>query len=164
MKNNQAIIKTAKLAIFWVAVLASIVLIFGNTGWYHLFNDDAYEMGWRLSCMANQMLIHTALVEYQKEYNALPDDLTVLAEKEYIDEKMLFCPNVSKLKDPENKKEYAYLYYPENFGDKEKILISENIHNHFGPPLRLKNRQPIVNQIMGDGTRNEKILDPEIFK
>ena len=118
-----------------------------------------------MGCASNQQIIYWQLVEFQNDNNKLPDDLKVLVEKGYITEDKLYCPNVRRLKDRDGKRsEYAYFYYPENFGDKDKVLISENIHNHYGQGLRLIYCQPVVNEVMGDGSWNRKTLDVEIFK
>lgn len=123
------------------------------------FSDDSLEIARRLQCEVNQLHIYKAIEEYYNSFDRLPHELRTLYEEGYLVERDLYCPNKPRrlfLQKPSPKVKYEY--YPENFGDPNLPLISEPITNHWGEGIRLKRLTPVVNQIMGDGTRNRKTI------
>ncbi|MGB2807096.1 MAG: DUF1559 domain-containing protein [Sedimentisphaerales bacterium] len=109
--------------------------------------DDALEHARRLVCQNNQKSIYSALLQYHKKNETLPPDLKTLIQNKYIREKDVYCPS-----NPDSPNIQAYEYYPDNFGDPNLPLISENVDNHSGRGLRLKRHRPAIIQTMGDGT------------
>lgn len=127
-----------------IVLAGGIILLLGP---YYYHQDDALEHARRLVCQNNQKSIYSALLQYRKKNATTPSDLKTLIQNDYIHEEVIYCPSY-----PGGPNIQAYEYYPDNFGDPNLPLISENVDNHSGRVLRLKRRRPVIIQTMGDGT------------
>jgi len=104
--------------------------------------------------MRNQKSIYLGLKKYYGDHDELPSNLLALAEQDYIEEREFYCPVP-----PEKADIRFYQYYPDNWGNPELPLISENFDNHAGKRLRLRNIKPVIIQTMGDGTIARRNVD-----
>lgn len=133
-------------------IISFIAMLFSHFVIHEFVKEEFFR---RTECKLNQYDIYLALLEYKKVNNELPKNLSLLASEGFIKENTLYCP--PKPKTPEKEMYYdkfAYLYYPENFGKKGEVLISEDINNHVGEGL-----PPVINEVMGDGELITKKID-----
>jgi hypothetical protein len=114
---------------------------------YESHQEDTREYAIRLICKSRQKDIYSALIKYHKEYGQLPSHLAILVKQGYVREKDIYCP--ARNDDPNTR---IYKYLPQNFGDPNLPLISENVENHYRKGLRLRNLKSAIIETMGDGT------------
>ena len=105
------------------------------------------EFALRAICEANQNAVYSALSNYQQEHGQLPSTLVQLVDNGYVDEERIYCPRYMK----QTTKEY-YKYSPENFGNPNLLVLSEDVDNHPGGWfLPGKAVEPVIIKTMGDG-------------
>ena len=113
--------KNSPFLLIVILLIAFFSIIFLSE-YFH--NIKVMEKRLRSVCITNQAMIFKALVEYNEIHNDLPKDLSVLVDEGLIREDFLFCPFKYKIQKNDDYREFSYLYFPENFGKKDKVLIS----------------------------------------
>ncbi len=151
-----------KINYSFYALIIIIILFFISITTINPFDDDSIELARRVQCASNQYQIYRALKCYHDDFEKLPDNLMTLAQAGHLDEGYQYCPSKPRrFPTQKPKPKGIYEYYPDNYGDPNLPLISEPLSNHWGEGLRLNRVEPIINQIMGDGSRNKKMVQIE---
>jgi hypothetical protein len=127
-----------------VLVLIGICIFFFSI--YEPYQCDTVESARRIVCENNQKNIYLALKDYKNNHGTLPENLETLVQENYISQDNLLCPALPK--DPNIR---HYIYMPDNFGDENLPIISENYINHSSFNVKIKKIKPVVIQTMGDG-------------
>jgi len=87
-------------------------------------SEEKIELAWCSACIGTQRKLYVSIKKYSHKYERAPRVLQELIEEGYLDEKGTRCP-----KDPN----VSYIYFPEHFGNANKILLI--CHNHRGTSI-----------------------------
>jgi hypothetical protein len=134
------------LYVVGILLLSLIIVVLTNTGWCYFFDDDTVEMSRRITCESNQKKLYLAIENYNNKYGQMPQDLPILVDEGLVLEQDIYCPPL-----PRSTEMLRYIYVPDNYGNPEKIIISDMANNHGCKKLRLKKLKPIIIETMGDG-------------
>ena len=135
-------------------MISTFILIAGTLIYMDLFvftiHDDNVSAGKRM-CKSMQREIYFVLLEYKDKHGIVPRNLETLVQEGYIQNKYIYCAKTSRRLNVSQ-----YQYFPEHFGDPNKVLISQSIQGYGLKGWRWQALNPIIVFTMGDGMIDTK--------
>lgn len=142
-------------------MISIFILIAGTLIFIDFFvftiSEDHVSVG-KIMCKSMQREIYLVLLEYKDKHSIVPRNLETLEQEGYIQNKYIYCAKTSR-----RLKVSQYQYFPEHFGDPNKVLISQSIQGYGLKGWRWQALNPVIVFTMGDGTIDAKNVTSKDF-
>ena len=143
----QKVTKTTLIISTFILIAATLIFMDSSV---FTITEDPVSVG-KIMCKSMQREIYLVLLEYKDKHSIVPRNLEILVQEGYIQNKYIYCAKTSR-----RLKVSQYQYFPDHFGDPNKVLISQRIQGYALKGWRWQALNPIIVFTMGDGTIDTK--------